>query len=147
MTNNVLLLVGRIGLSAIFIVSGLMKFADIAGTAGYISSAGLPAAVLLAWLSGAFETLAGLAILTGFFTRYAAWLLAAFCVFTAFVFHAGPIAMAGFPDAANAMLTQFNQVMMMKNIAMAGGFLALSIAGPGVWSLDARRGVASPAVA
>jgi putative oxidoreductase len=27
----------------------------------------------------------------------------------------------------------------MKNLAIAGGFLALAAAGPGAWSLDARR--------
>lgn len=140
MTNNFVLLVGRVLLAAIFIVSGLAKFGDIAGTAGYIASVGLPAAMPLAVLAAIFETLAGLAILAGFFTRHAAWLLAAFCVFTAFVFHGGAIAMPDFPDAANAMLTQFNQVMMMKNLTIAGGLLVLSIAGPGAWSLDARRG-------
>ena len=147
MTNNIVLLVGRVLLSAIFIVSGLAKFGDIAGTAGMISSAGLPAATALAWISGAFETLAGLAILTGFFTRYAAWLLAGFCVFTGLVFQSGAIAIPDFPDAANAMLSQFNQVMLMKNLAIAGGFLALAMAGPGAISIDARRGAASLATA
>lgn len=147
MTNNLSLLAARILLSAIFIVSGLLKFADIAGTAGYISSVGLPAATLLAWLSGAFETVAGIAILTGFFTRYAAWLLAAFCVVAGLLFHTGAIAIPGFPDAANALLSQMNQVMLMKNFAIAGGFLALAMTGPGAISVDARRGAASPALA
>jgi putative oxidoreductase len=139
MTNNLLLLVARILISAIFIVSGAAKFADIGQTAGMIAQAGLPASMPLAWLAAAFELLTGLALLAGFVTRYAALLLALFCLFTAYVFHSGAINVATFSDAANAMLTQFNQGMMMKNLAMAGGLLALSIVGAGAWSLDARR--------
>jgi len=144
--SNVLLLLARLALSAVFIAAGLQKFTDIAGTAGYIASVGLPASGLLAWGAAFFETLAGIAILVGFQTKYASWLLAAFCVFTAFVFHSGPVAVPDFPEAANAMLTMMNQITMMKNLAIAGGFLALSFSGPGAWSVDARRG-AVPAYA
>ncbi len=48
MSNNVVLLVSRILLSFMFIMSGLTKFADIAGNAAYIGSVGLPAPTLLA---------------------------------------------------------------------------------------------------
>lgn len=146
MSNSIPLLIGRILLAAIFIMSGLQKFGDIAGTAGYISSVGLPAGTALAWLAAIFETVAGIAILVGFFTTYAAWLLAAFCVFSGFMFHSGAIAIPDFPEGANAMLSMFNQIMLMKNLAMAGGFLALAIAGPGAYSVDSRRG-AVPAYA
>jgi putative oxidoreductase len=139
MSTNILLLVARILLSAMFIMSGLMKFGDGGATAGMIAQAGLPAASALAILAALFETLAGLAILVGFQTRIASYLLAAFCVFTAFVFHNGPIAMPDFPEGANAMLSMFNQIMMLKNLTIAGGFLALSVAGAGAWSVDARR--------
>lgn len=146
MSNSIPLLLARILLAAIFIMSGLQKFGDIAGTAGYIASVGLPAGTALAWLAAIFETLAGFAILIGFFTTPAAWLLAAFCVFAGVMFHSGPIAIPDFPDGANAMLSMFNQIMLMKNLAIAGGFLALAISGPGAYSLDARRG-AVPAYA
>ncbi|MCG6856722.1 MAG: DoxX family protein [Salaquimonas sp.] len=134
MSNNIVLLVARILIAAIFIISGLQKFTAIDGTAGYIASVGLPAATLLAWLSAIFETLAGVAILIGFFTRPAAWLLAAFCVVTGLFFHFDPE-------------NQMQMVNFMKNLAMAGGFLALAITGPGSISVDARRGAASPAIA
>ena len=125
--SNALLLVGRILLSVIFIMAGLSKFGSIEGTAGYISSVGLPAGIALAWLAAIFETLAGIAILIGFQTRIAAWLLAAFCVFTAVVFHYAPA-------------DQMQMTMFMKNITIAGAFLILSVAGPGTLSVDARRG-------
>lgn len=138
--NNLLLLVARIGLAVVFIGAGVEKFTNIDGTAGYIASVGLPASAALAWLAAIFETVAGIAILIGFQTKITAWALAAFCVFTAVVFHTGPVAIPDFPEAANAMLSSMNQIMMFKNLALAGGFLALSVAGAGAWSLDARRG-------
>ena len=127
MSNNAVLLIGRILLSVMFIMAGLSKFGDIAGTAGYIGSVGLPAGTILAWLSAIFEVVAGLAILIGFQTRIAAWLLAAFCVVAAVIFH---------NDFAD-----FNQMtFFMKNITIAGGFLALSVTGAGAISIDSRRG-------
>ena len=125
--SNALLLVGRILLSVIFIMAGLSKFGSIEGTAGYISSVGLPAGVALAWLAAIFETLAGVAILIGFQTRITAWLLAAFCVFTAVVFHYAPA-------------DQMQMTMFMKNLGLGGGFLLLAITGAGAWSIDALTG-------
>lgn len=131
--NNALLLVARILLSFMFVMAGLQKFGDLSGTAGYIGSVGLPAGTVLSPLSAVFEIVAGLAVLVGLRTRIAAWALAAFCAFTAFVFHYAP---------ADMMQT----LLFTKNLTIAGGLLALSVAGAGAWSLDARRG-AAPALA
>ena len=138
--TNSLLLLGRVLLSAMFILSGYPKLLDPAGTAGMITGAGLPAATLLAYLAGIFELAGGLAVLVGFQTRIAAILLAVFSVFTALVFHSGAINVPGFPEGANGMLTMFNSLMMMKNLTIAGGFLALAAVGAGAFSVDARRG-------
>jgi len=140
MSNNIILLVARILLAAIFIMSGLSKFADPASTSGMIAGAGLPMAGVLTYVAAIFETLAGLAILVGFQTKIVSYLLAAFCVFTGFVFHGGAINIPTFSPEANGMLSMFNQIMLMKNLTIAGGFLALSVAGAGGWSVDARRG-------
>ena len=134
MTNSVLLLAERILLAFIFILSGWGKFFAIEGTAGYISSVGLPAATLLAWAAAIFELVAGLALLVGFRTRETAWALAAFTLFAGFVFHFQPS-------------DQMQMISFMKNLAVAGGFLALGQAGAGSLSLDARLGTARPALA
>ncbi len=126
MNNSLILLIARILLSAIFIMSGAFKFGDIANTAGYISSVGLPAGTALAWLAAIFEVVVGLMVLVGFRTALACYLLALFCIFTAFMFHFDP---------AN----QVEMAMMMKNLAIAGGFLALSVAGPGAMSMEGRN--------
>jgi putative oxidoreductase len=145
MTNSLLLL-ARILLSFMFILAGLSKFADPASTVGMITQAGLPAATALTYLAGVFEVVAGLAVLVGFQTMIASILLGLFCVFTALVFHSGAINIPDFPAAANGLLSLFNSLLMMKNLALAGGFLGLAVAGAGAWSVDGYRG-AKPAFA
>jgi putative oxidoreductase len=126
MNNNTVLLIARVLLAFIFIMAGISKFGAIDGTAGYISSVGLPAGTLLAWLAAIFETVAGIFILIGFKTNFAAYAVALFCLITALVFH------FDFTD-------QTQMIMFMKNLAIAGGLLALSVSGPGSISVDARR--------
>ena len=126
MSNNAILLIARILLAVIFIMAGLNKFPNIAGTAGYIGSVGLPMGTALAWAAAIFETVAGIAILIGFQTKLASWALAAFCIFTAVVFH-------------NNFGDQTQMILFMKNLAIAGGFLALIVSGPGSISVDGRK--------
>ena len=134
MSNNLALLVARIFLAILFIVSGLGILADPSGFAGYMGFVGLPFPTLVAWIVIALKVIGGLAILVGFQTRYAAYAIAAFTVGSAFLGH------MDFSD-------QMEMTAFMKNFAFAGGFLALSVAVPGAWSLDARRGEATLAAA
>ncbi|GEO85120.1 MULTISPECIES: DoxX family protein [Alphaproteobacteria] len=141
-SNNALILIARVLLSFIFIYSGFGKLIDPAGTAGMITGAGLPAATALAYLAGLFEFVAGLFVLVGFQTKIAGWLLALFCVFTGLVFHSGTVAIEGWPEGALGWINTLNQIMMMKNITLAGAYILLATFGPGAYSLDARRGAA-----
>jgi putative oxidoreductase len=127
MSNNLFLLVARVFLATLFLVSGLGILAAPSGFAGYMGAIGLPFPTLVAWLVIAVKVLGGLAIIVGFQTRLAAYAIAAFAVGSAFLGH--------FDFADQNEMNQF-----MKNLAIAGGFLALSVSGPGAWSLDARRG-------
>jgi putative oxidoreductase len=146
-TNNALLVLVRVLLSFMFIMAGYGKLADPAGTAGMISGAGLPAADLLAYAAGLFELVAGLFILVGFQTRITAWTIALFCVFTGLVFHTGTVAIEGWPEGALGWINTLNQIMVMKNVTLAGGYIALAITGAGAYSIDARRGSASAVAA
>jgi len=127
MNNNMVLLIARILLAVIFIESGIGKFGNIEGTAGFIASKGLPVPALLAWATAIFELGAGIAIIVGFSTRLAAYALAIFCLATAVIFH------LDFSDFVQ-------KILFTKNLAIAGGFLALTVAGAGSMSLDAKRG-------
>jgi putative oxidoreductase len=122
MSNDVLLLIGRVLLSLMFLTSGIPLLTGSAGFAGYLGSVGIPAPMLVTWLIIALKVLGGIALIVGFQTRLVSWAFIAFCVATAFIGH--------YP----AEMTVF-----WKNIAVAGGFLALIAAGPGALSVDARR--------
>ncbi len=141
MLNSILILVGRVLLAAVFIPAGFQKLMAIDGVTGMIAGAGFPAPLALAYAAAVFEVVAGLAVLIGFQTKIASLLLAVFCIFTAFMFHNGAINMPDFPPAANGMLSMFNQIMMFKNIGLAGGFFVLAGFGAGALSIDARRSV------
>ena len=147
MSTKYILLVARILLSFMFIMSGYGKLADPAGTAGMIAGAGLPAATALTYLAGLFELLAGLAVLVGFQTKIVGWALALFCVFTGFVFHTGTVAIEGWPEGALGWINTLNQIMLMKNLTLAGAYILLATFGPGALSVDARMGVSKPAAA
>lgn len=122
----ILPLIGRILIAAIFLLSGLSKAADPAGTIGYIGSAGLPFAELGYATALAAEIGGGLLLVLGYRTRIVASALAIFTLATAFGFHF---------DLADQ--NQF--IHFFKNVAMAGGLLQLVAFGPGSVSADARR--------
>ena len=124
--NNYLPLVGRLLMAAIFVMSGIGKIANPAGTIGYISSAGLPFPELGLAAAIAIEVGGGLLLVAGLYTRQVALALAAFSIVTGLVFH-------------SAVGDQNQMIHLMKNFAMAGGLLQVTAFGAGTLSLDARR--------
>ena len=116
----------RVLLSILFIVAGYGKITALGGTAGYFGSMGLPLPMVTAVIVAVVELFGGLAILVGLFTRPVAYILALFCVATAFIGH-GDFSVAG------------NDIHFMKNLAIAGGFLFVATFGAGALSVDAKR--------
>jgi putative oxidoreductase len=114
---------GRILLSMLFLLSGLGKIGAYAGTAAYMSSVGVPGALLPAVI--ATEVLGALAIIVGWKTRVIAFLFAGFSLLTAVVFH-------------NNFGDQIQMIMFLKNVSIAGGYLLLVANGPGPLSIDRR---------
>ncbi|MDO6685775.1 MULTISPECIES: DoxX family protein [unclassified Agarivorans] len=113
----------RLLLALIFIVSGYGKIAGYAGTQAYMEAMGVPGMLLP--LVIALELVGGLAILVGWKTRAIAFLLAGFSVVSGLLFHFNPD-------------DQIQMIMLMKNVAIAGGFLLLVAHGAGAYSLDNR---------
>src|SRR3546814_12361461 len=107
--NALSTLFGRFGLSLIFILSGWAKIGGYAGTQQYMESMGVPGALLP--LVIALELGGGIAIVLGLFTRPIALLIAGFSIASALLFHSAS--------------DQVNQIMLMKDFAIAGGFLFL----------------------
>ncbi len=117
-------LLGRIMLALIFILAGLGKIQDPAGTAGYMQSLGVPA--ILLWPTIALEILGGICVAIGFKTRYAALALALFSIVAALIFH------RNFAD-------QMQMILFLKNISIAGGLLLLAVGGKSAYSVDNKR--------
>jgi putative oxidoreductase len=126
-SNAAVILIGRLLLSSLFLFAGFGKLTDIAGTAGWFGSIGLPLPTVVAVLVGLLELGGGLAILLGFKTRIAALALAAFTVAASLIAH------TNFAD-------QVQLLMFLKNISITGGLLVLASFGPGPLSIDAKRG-------
>lgn len=116
---------GRSLLAGLFLISGVGKLSAFEATAGYMSSVGAPASLLPAVI--ATEVGGAIAVMLGFKTRLVSVLLAAFTLLTAVLFH------ADFGD-------QMQQIMFLKNVSIAGGFLILAANGGGRFSLDQLRG-------
>lgn len=123
-------LIARIAVAAIFIHGGWGKLGALEGTAAHIAAKGLPAAELGALGAALLELGGGLAIAFGIGTRRAALALAIFLVPTTWLFH-NPIGLEG---AAAAMQI----IQVYKNLAIAGGLLALTAFGPGPLALEVR---------
>lgn len=129
--NPTLALVGRFLLALMFVLAGFSKISGFDGTVGYIASVGLPLASLVAVGTIALELLAGLALIVGWQTRWAALALALFTLVANALFHnfwAMPVEQQ-----------MMQQLMFMKNLSVAGGLLVLAACGAGAYSLDAHR--------
>ena len=115
----------RILIAALFMMAGVGKLGSgYAATQGYMEAMGVPGILLP--LVIALEIGGAVLVIAGFWTRTTALALAAFTVLSALLFHV---------DFAE----QMQQIMFLKNFAIAGGFLFLAIKGAGAWSVDARR--------
>jgi putative oxidoreductase len=123
--NKIVTIVARVLMSHIFILSGLSKIGGYAATQGYMAHMGVPGfllpLVILTELGG------GLLLLVGFQARIVAFLLAGFSVVAALVFH-------------HNLADQMQMINFMKNLAMAGGLLMVTLNGAGAPSIDASRG-------
>jgi putative oxidoreductase len=90
-------------------------------TQGYMEAYGVPG--VLIWPAAALEIGGGAMLLIGLKTRPLSIVLAGWCLLTAFIFHtkfADPIQM----------------IMFLKNMTMAGGFLALANSAAPGFSVD-----------
>jgi putative oxidoreductase len=95
-----------------------------------MAGASLPGSAL--WVIAVAETIAGLALLLGIFTRYAALLLAVEMIVAVLLFHAREgFFIVAVPNVPLAYGFEFH-------LALIGGLICLTLSGPGALSLEDR---------
>jgi putative oxidoreductase len=127
--SSVVMIVARVCLGLIFLASGVGKLADWSGTVGYAASKGVPEVLLAGAV--ALELLGAASLLAGWKTRWGIAALLIFLVPVTAVFHG--------PWTAQGAEVQLQVIQFLKNLSIAGGLLAVAAAGPGAFSVDARR--------
>lgn len=121
---NVLDLLGRILISALFLISAYNKIFSFEGTMGWMEGFGVPGFLLYPAI--ALEIILPLFVIIGYNAKLSAGLLAIFCVATAFLFH--------FDFSEQMQIVSF-----LKNIGLAGGFLFIVVNGTKDWSVDREK--------
>ena len=121
--TNILDLVARILISALFLLNGVFKISNYDGTVDWMESFGIPGILLIPAII--LEIVGPILIILGYKAKIAAGFLGLFCIATAFIFH-------------NDFSDQMQLGSFLKNIALAGGFLFIFINGTKDFSLDRK---------
>ena len=114
-------LIGRIFLSALFLIEGVGKLFAQEQVITYMEDYGVPGILFVP--ATVVEILFPLLLIVGYKTRLSAIVLAAFTILLAVIFHTD--------FSSQIQLTQF-----LKNFAIAGGFLVIFAYGPNKYSID-----------
>ena len=121
--TNILDLVARILISALFLLNGVFKISNYDGTVDWMESFGIPGILIIPAII--LELVGPILIILGYKAKFAAVLLSLFCFATAVIFH-------------NDFSDQMQLGSFLKNIALAGGFLFIFINGTKDLSLDRK---------
>ena len=121
---NVLDLIGRIFISALFLISAFNKIFNLDGSKGWMEGFGVPGFLIFPAI--AVEIILPMLVIVGYQARIASGILAIFCLVTAFLFHF---------DFSN----QSQMVSFLKNIGLAGGFIFIVANGTKDWAVDREK--------
>ena len=117
-------LIGRILISALFLVSAYNKIANIDGSINWMEGYDIPGFLLYPAII--LEIIFPFLIIIGYQARISAGLLAVFCLSTAIIFH------FDFSD-------QIQTISFLKNIGLAGGFIFIAINGTKDWAISSKK--------
>ena len=127
--DEIILLLGRVALGAIFVKSGIQKLLALSAFAASLAQRGVPQSSTWAVIGATVEFVGGILIVTGLRTREASLLMILFVIVATGISHR----YWEFAEAARrAQESQF-----FKNLSIIGGFLLLFVTGGGRFSADA----------
>ena len=121
---NVIDLLGRILISALFLISAYNKIFSIDGSMSWMEGFGVPGILLYPVI--VLEIILPFCIIIGYQARIAAGLLAIFCLATAFIFHFD-------------FIDPMQKIAFLKNLGLAGGFLFIVVNGTKDWSVGLKK--------
>tara|TARA_B100001939_G_C16897117_1_gene598165 strand:+ start:314 stop:700 length:387 start_codon:yes stop_codon:yes gene_type:complete len=121
---NLLDLIGRILISALFLISAFNKVFNLDGSMGWMEGFGVPGFLIFPAI--VIEIILPILVIVGYQARIAAGVLAIFCLLTAFIFH--------FDFSDQSQLVSF-----LKNVGLAGGFLFIVANGTKGWAVDKEK--------
>jgi putative oxidoreductase len=131
--QDFLLLVGRVCIGWIFVSSGWRKLMDmdafIYKGASSLVGRGVPGAGFWGWIGAPLEFIAGLALLFGLATRYAALALILFVIVATGIAHR-------FWEYTDPAQYRMQHSHFHKNLSMLGGLVVLFVAGAGRFAVD-----------
>ena len=125
---DILVVIGRILFSAIFIRSGVQHFTRVAMMSPYAGAKGVPATKFMVRLTGAMMFVGGISVLLGAYARFGAALLAIFLIPTAIVMH-------NYWTLSDPVARATDQAHFFKDVALAGAALLIWYFGSGPFSL------------
>ena len=114
-------LIGRILLSALFLIEGFGKISMQENVIMYMEDYGVPGVLFVPAI--VLEILFPLLLIVGYKTKWAASVMALFTFTVAIIFHT---------DFSEGM----QMIFFLKDLAIAGGFMIILVYGPGKISLD-----------
>lgn len=115
---DVIVLIGRILFTVLFLGSAVGHFTQREAMSGFAASRGVPAAPLAVAGSGVLQLLAGLSVLLGIWPDLGALLLVIFLIPTAVLMH-------GFWRESDPQARQLEMIQFLKDISLAGAALML----------------------
>src|SRR2546426_6627038 len=127
--QDVIVLLGRIALGAIFVKSGLQKLLALSAFAASLAGRGVPQSSTWAVIGATVEFVGGILIVTGLRTREASLLMILFVIVATGISHR----YWEFADAARRL----QESQFFKNLSIIGGFALLFATGSGRFGLDA----------
>ncbi len=113
--------IGRLLLSALFLIEGFGKISKQEDVIMYMENYGVPEILFVP--ATVLEILFPLLLIAGYKTKWAASVMALFTFTVAIIFHT---------DFSEGM----QMIFFLKDLAIAGGFMIILVYGPGKISLD-----------
>ena len=113
--------IGRLLLSALFLIEGFGKISKQENVIMYMEDYGVPGVLFVPAI--VLEILFPLLLIVGYKTKWAASIMALFTFTVAIIFHT---------DFTEGM----QMIFFLKDLAIAGGFMIILVYGPGNISLD-----------